>query len=125
MSADKKLGAHTRSAIKKREPTIAKLYGEYNKTCDQLASMIKSKRAPKSAVAPQRIDPKTVWQLEVDDAIWQDVGLDDDLDGDGENDEWQTEPPLWLANEAVCKGIVAILDLERADEEDRELAKEH
>ncbi|KAJ7729056.1 hypothetical protein B0H16DRAFT_1734416 [Mycena metata] len=121
---DKKLGAHTRSAIKKREPTIAKLYGEYNKTCDQLASMIKSKRAPKSAVAPQRIDPKTVWQLEVDDAIWQDVGLDDDLDGDGENDEWQTEPPLWLANESVRKGIVAMLDLERADEEDRELAKE-
>ncbi|KAJ7761334.1 hypothetical protein B0H16DRAFT_1456074 [Mycena metata] len=51
-------------------------------------------------------------------------GLDDDLDGNEENNEWQPEPPLWLANEAVRKGIVAMLDLERADEEDRELAKE-
>ncbi|KAJ7021923.1 hypothetical protein C8F04DRAFT_972110 [Mycena alexandri] len=124
MTNDKKLGAHTQSAIKKREPTIARLYGEYNKACDELARLIRSKRAPKSAVPPQRIDPKTVWQLEVDDAIWQDVGLDDNIDDGNDGDEWETEPPLWLKSEAVRKGIIAMLDLERAEEEDRELAKE-
>jgi len=75
-------------------------------------------------VPPQRIDPKTVWQLEVDDAIWQDVGLDDDIDDGNDGDDWETEPPLWLKSEAVRKGIITMLDLERAEEEDRELAKE-
>ncbi|KAJ7111122.1 hypothetical protein C8R46DRAFT_932834 [Mycena filopes] len=124
----KQLGAHTKSAISKREPTIAKLYGEYNKACAQLSKLIKNKSAPPSAVAPVPIDPKTVWQLDVDDEIWQDVGLDDDDGDEGEqedqNDAAQTEPPLWLKSEAVRKGILAMLDLERAAEEDRVLAKE-
>ncbi|KAJ6534907.1 hypothetical protein B0H19DRAFT_964070, partial [Mycena capillaripes] len=54
--------------------------------------------------------------LDVDDAIWQDVGLDDD---DGEGDA-----PIWLSDDNVRKGIPAMLDLQRADEEDLELAKE-
>lgn len=65
-------------------------------------------------IAPERIDEKKVWELDVDDSVWQDVGLDDDDD----------EPPLWLSNDGVRKGIPAMLDLERSKEEDLELAKE-
>ncbi|KAJ7615780.1 hypothetical protein DFH06DRAFT_1013158 [Mycena polygramma] len=117
LTSEKKLGSHTLSAIKKREPSISKLYKDYNKTCAAIAKLIKSRAAPKSAIAPQPIDEKKVWELDVDDGIWQDVGLDDD-------DDEGAAAPLWLSNDPVRKGIPAMLDLQRADEEDRELAKE-
>jgi hypothetical protein len=37
------------------------------------------------------IPAKGLWQLDVDGAIFQDVGLDD-------NDNGSTEPPLWLTS---------------------------
>ncbi|KAJ7917867.1 hypothetical protein B0H13DRAFT_1608008, partial [Mycena leptocephala] len=114
IASEKKLGSHTRSAIKKCEPGIAKLYKEYNKAYAAIAKLIKSKSALESAVAPEPIDEKKVWELDVDNSVWQDVGLDDD-------DE---EPPLWLKDEGVRKGIPAMLDLARSKEEDLELAKE-
>lgn len=54
--------------------------------------------------------------MDVDDAIWQDVGLLDDDEG--------VEPPLWLSDDSVRSGIRAILELDRADEEDIILGKE-
>ncbi|KAJ7431651.1 hypothetical protein B0H11DRAFT_1679861, partial [Mycena galericulata] len=119
---EKKLGAHAEVAIKRRDPGIATLYKEYNKLCAQIRTMIQNRTAPRKVIAPQVIDPKKVWQLDVDDDIWQDVGLDDDDDDDGA--AGSSEPPLWLSNESVRSGILAMLDVDRADEEDRELEKE-
>ncbi|KAJ7909808.1 hypothetical protein B0H13DRAFT_1877310 [Mycena leptocephala] len=80
----------------------------------QLASADQGQGSTRGVIAPERIDEKKVWELDVDDSVWQDVGLDDDDD----------EPPLWLSNDGVRKGIPAMLDLERSKEEDLELAKE-
>ncbi|KAF7353564.1 hypothetical protein MSAN_01546700 [Mycena sanguinolenta] len=76
-------------------PEIASPYrsGGETKTAQNIES------APRGAIAPDRIDPKKVYALDVDDSIWQDVGLEDDDD--------RAEPPL-----------------DRADEEDAMLAKE-
>ncbi|KAJ7614814.1 hypothetical protein FB45DRAFT_681719, partial [Roridomyces roridus] len=71
---------------------------------------------PKNAVAPENIDPKSMWRLDVDDAIWQDVGLDDE--------EEDGAPPRWLADDDVRRGILAMLDVDRADEEDETLQRE-
>ncbi|KAJ6534908.1 hypothetical protein B0H19DRAFT_964166, partial [Mycena capillaripes] len=57
---EKKLGSHTQSAIKKREPSISKLYKDYNKACAEIAKLIKRKAAPQSAIAPEPIDEKKV-----------------------------------------------------------------
>ncbi|KAJ6564318.1 hypothetical protein B0H19DRAFT_1258773 [Mycena capillaripes] len=84
--------------------------------CAEIAKLIKRKAAPWSAIAPEPIDEKKVWELDVDDAIWQDVGLDDDDD--------EGDAPIWLSDDNVRKGIPAMLDLQRAYEEDLELAKE-
>ncbi|KAJ7432852.1 hypothetical protein B0H11DRAFT_1660616, partial [Mycena galericulata] len=119
---EKKLGAHAEVAIKRRDPGIATLYKEYNKLCAQIRTMIQNRTAPRKVIAPQVIDPKKVWQLDVDDNIWQDVGLDDNDNDDGA--AGSSEPPLWLSNESVRSGILAMLDVDRADEEDRELEKE-
>jgi hypothetical protein len=55
----------------------------------------------------------------VDDAIFQDVGLDEDDDAIA-----PTEPPLWLCDEQVRAGIKAVLALDRCDEEDARLLRE-
>ncbi|KAJ7149089.1 hypothetical protein C8R43DRAFT_1128849 [Mycena crocata] len=71
---------------------------EYNKLCTQIATEIREKRAPPNAIAPKRIDPKTLFKLE--------------------------KPPPWLSSETVRSGINAMLEVDRADEEDRILLKE-
>jgi len=53
--------------------------------------------------------------LDVDDAIWQDVGLNDDV---------SEEPPLWLCDAKVQSGILAMLDLDRCEEEELRLQHE-
>ncbi|KAJ7899941.1 hypothetical protein B0H13DRAFT_2336707 [Mycena leptocephala] len=114
---DSKLHAHTAAAVKRREPTITKLVGEYNKLCAQIAKLIKDGKAPRGSTPPVPIPAKGLWQFDVDDAIFQDVGLDD-------NDDGSTEPPLWLCDEQVRAGIKAVLQLDRCDEEDAQLLRE-
>ncbi|KAF7353282.1 hypothetical protein MSAN_01516100 [Mycena sanguinolenta] len=99
-ASDQKLRAHTEAAVKRRQPKISNLVREYNKLCDAMGHEIRTRKAPRGAIAPDRIDPKKVYALDVDDSIWQDVGLEDDDD--------RAEPP----------------PLDRADEEDAMLAKE-
>ncbi|KAF7360907.1 hypothetical protein MSAN_01120600 [Mycena sanguinolenta] len=113
-----KLHAHTESAVKRREPTISKLATEYNKLCKQIDTLIRAKKAPRKAIAPLPIPREGLWQLDVDDAIFQDVGLDD------HDDDYHDHPPLWLCDEKVRTGIKAMLDLDRCDEEDARLRRE-
>jgi hypothetical protein len=115
--SEKKLLTHTESAVKKREPKISNLKNEYNKLCDAIAALIQRKRAPRGAIAPERISSDGLYKLDVDDTIWQDVGLDD---GDDED----TVAPPWLCEEKVRDGIRAVLQLDRTKEEDVILKKE-
>ncbi|KAJ7240316.1 hypothetical protein B0H12DRAFT_1024705, partial [Mycena haematopus] len=115
---DAKLHAHTESAVKRREPTISKLAGEYNKLCAELAKVIRNGKAPENSIAPVPIPREGLWQLDVDDAIFQDVGLDD------HDDDYDDDPPAWLCDEKVRAGIKALLELDRCDEEDARLRRE-
>ncbi|KAJ6570606.1 hypothetical protein DFH09DRAFT_1246915 [Mycena vulgaris] len=115
---DQKLYSHTESAIKRREPTISKVNSDYNKLCGEISKVIKEGKAPQGTIAPVPIPAKGIWQLDVDNGIWQDVGLDQD---DGEP---AAEPPLWLCDEKVRPGIKAMLELDRCSEEDICLKKE-
>ncbi|KAF7337379.1 hypothetical protein MSAN_02264000 [Mycena sanguinolenta] len=85
-ASDQKLRAHTEAAVKRRQPKISNLVREYNKLCDAMGHEIRTRKAPRGAIAPDRIDPKKVYALDVDDSIWQDVGLEDDDD--------RAEPPV-------------------------------
>ncbi|KAJ7714827.1 hypothetical protein DFH07DRAFT_974350 [Mycena maculata] len=105
---------HAGQAIKRRDPNISKLMTAYNKSCDNIAKLIAAKKTPRSAVAPAQV-AKSLYKLDVDDIIWQDVGLDEDNNND-------TAPPLeekprllrerghlqiWFAREwkTVCEAI--------------------
>ncbi|KAJ7845029.1 hypothetical protein B0H14DRAFT_2358311, partial [Mycena olivaceomarginata] len=113
---DQKLYAYTEAAVKRREPTISKLNGQYNKLCKEITTLIKQKKAPPHSMALLPIPADHLWQLDMDDDIWQDVGLDDD--------EISAEPPLWLCDEKVRSGIRAMLELDRCKEENVRLKKE-
>jgi hypothetical protein len=56
-----------------------------------------------------------LFQLDVDDDIWQDVGLDDENSG---------PIPKWLGDDGVRQGIKFLLQLDRCEEEERRLIKE-
>jgi hypothetical protein len=104
-----------KSSIKRREPTILKLANTYNDLCRQLANLIANGQAPPGSVVPQSIQRDGLFRLDVDDDIWQDVGLDDEYDGG---------IPLWLGDEGVRLGIQALLQHDRCCEEEVRLRKE-
>jgi hypothetical protein len=92
-----------------------KLASNYNALCAQLAKLIERRKAPRNAIAPQPIQSNGLFNLDVDDEIWQDVGLDDDSDG---------PMPLWLCNDDVRRGIKSLLEVDRCIEEEQRLRME-
>jgi hypothetical protein len=56
-----------------------------------------------------------LFALDIDDTIWQDVGLaDEDL----------MDPPLWMCDEDVRRGIKVLLELDHCLEEEAHLVHE-
>ena len=68
-------------------------------------------------MSPIPIDLEGLFHLDVDDNIWQDIGLTD------ENDNNIAIPP-WLADDDVREGIRALLDYNRCEEEEERLKQE-
>jgi len=112
-----KLEKHAQGQIKKKEPGIQVLARKYNTLCDELTDLIRKKHAPRGAIVPVYIDINGLFKLDVDDDIWHDIGLSDDIDA------LQNIPP-WLGDENVREGIKALLELDRCEEEERRLVSE-
>ncbi|GBE80067.1 hypothetical protein SCP_0212700 [Sparassis crispa] len=111
-----KLSSHAESSIKRREPGILKLAKTYNDLCKQMDLLIKQRKAPRYAVSLQPIQGNGLFKLDIDDDIWQDVGLDDDDD--------IAAVPRWLGDETVREGIKNRLLLDRCNEEEERLREE-
>ncbi|KAG1880686.1 hypothetical protein C8R48DRAFT_744865 [Suillus tomentosus] len=103
-SAEHKLHANTQHSIKHREPGILKL----------LRSLIHQQRAPPSAIPPHPIAHEGIFLLNVDNKIWQDVGLDDNC----------MHPLAWLSDEATRSGICLQLEVDWCIEEETCLMQE-
>ncbi|KAK7435870.1 hypothetical protein VKT23_019401 [Stygiomarasmius scandens] len=69
-------------------------------------------KAPAHAVPPIKIEKSTLFALDTDEDIWQDVGLTENGD---------QLPPPWMVDENVRKGIRAMLELDRCAEESARL----
>ncbi|KAG6806041.1 hypothetical protein H0H92_012938, partial [Tricholoma furcatifolium] len=104
---DDKINEHTATSVKRRDPSISKLASTFNALQQKLVEMIKAGRAPPGSSAPARIETKGLFALDVDDAIWQDVGLTDD------SHEEDVGLPPWLADDKVREGIRAVLESDR------------
>ncbi|KAJ7702621.1 hypothetical protein B0H16DRAFT_1347489, partial [Mycena metata] len=81
--------------------------------------LILDRHAPRKAIAPLPIPSKGLWKLDVDDAIFQNIGLDERVNGEADDN-----PPLWLSDKRVRTGIKAMLELDRCNEEDARLQRE-
>lgn len=111
-----KLDKNAHQQMKRKEPGITSLAQKYNKACKALQTMVTEKKAPHGARAPVMIELEGLFKLDVDDDIWQDIGLTD------END--YATVPDWLGNDLVRKGIKALLEHDRCLEEKRRLIQE-
>ncbi|KAG1816761.1 uncharacterized protein BJ212DRAFT_1254087, partial [Suillus subaureus] len=106
---------HTEASIKRREPMILKIVSTYNSLCNQLHVLIHQRKVPANAIPPIPISCDGIFQLDVDDDIWQDVGLEDET----------VNPPQWLADDNVHQGICLLLDLDHCLEEEDRLRHKH
>ncbi|KAF9236945.1 hypothetical protein BU15DRAFT_76430 [Melanogaster broomeanus] len=75
---EQKLHKHISNALNRREPAILSLVSQYNSLCDNMKTYIKDGNAPRHAAQPVKISRQGLFSLDVDDEIWQDVGLEDD-----------------------------------------------
>ena len=105
-----KLEKHAQSQLKRKEPGIQALARKYNKLCNDLEKMIKKNKAPRGAISLLAIEMDGLFKLDVDDDIWQDIGLTDDLDD-------SAKIPDWLGNDKVRKGIKVLLEYDHCLEE--------
>ncbi|KAF7371880.1 hypothetical protein MVEN_00045200 [Mycena venus] len=115
---DAKLHAPTESAVKCWEPTITKIASEYNKLCGDIVKLVRAGKVHAGVRAPLIIPPGRLWQLDMDNAIFEDVGSDD------HDDDYNDWLPLWLCDEKVWAGIKALLELDQAEEEEAQLCRE-
>ncbi|KAE9397534.1 hypothetical protein BT96DRAFT_957901 [Gymnopus androsaceus JB14] len=79
---------------------------KYKRLCNDMATLIQQNKAPRNTIMPVKIKMEGLFDLDVDDNMWLDIGLgyDDDDKGDG------SAPPLWLSNDNIQAGIRAMLD---------------
>ena len=105
-----KLEKHAQSQLKRKEPGIQATARKYNKLCADLSQMMEKHAAPKGAIAPLPIQLDGLFKLDVDDDIWQYIGLTDDTDD-------MMSIPEWLGNDEVRIGIKALLEYDRCVEE--------
>jgi hypothetical protein len=81
-----------------------------------MAAAIRERKAPSKAVVPRPIPMDKLFDLDVDDTIWDDVGLRDSDD--------TAEVPLWLSDDQIRTGIRGILLRDHCDEELKRLRYE-
>ncbi|KAF8870464.1 hypothetical protein CPB84DRAFT_1855562 [Gymnopilus junonius] len=112
-----KLEAHAGQQLKRKEPGIQNLARKYNKLCQEMEKLIQNRRAPRGARVPPQIELGSLFKLDVDDDIWQDIGLMDEMDE-------SSNIPEWLGDDDVRKGIKALLLFDRCLEEEQRLIKE-
>lgn len=118
MWTEQRINEHTQDSVKHRDPGISQLAYKYNRLCDDMSMLIRQKKAPHNSTAPLKIEMEQLFELDVDDNIWLDVGIGYD------DEEDNSVPPLWLSNENVRAGIRAITDVDCCLEEQKRLLQE-
>ncbi|KIJ39761.1 hypothetical protein M422DRAFT_174688 [Sphaerobolus stellatus SS14] len=106
----------TKNLLKRSKQSISMLIARYNRLIDEMKAMKRRGAAPHGARVPDNLEITDLFRLDVDDAIWLDDIWDDEDD--------QTPPPRWLADEGVRQSIPALLEVDRIVEEKERLDAE-
>ncbi|KAF9520212.1 hypothetical protein BS47DRAFT_1387543 [Hydnum rufescens UP504] len=100
---------HTSRAIKHHYQSVKGLVAEYNKCRESMKKLRGHQGIPRNALIPPSIDMKGLFSLDVDNDIWQDIGLADD--------EFDSDVPPWLGDEMVRNGIQLVQDIANCQDE--------
>ena len=84
---------HANKALKQHYHSIKNLVVDYNKRRVSMMKLRGRRGIPRNAVIPPPIEMKGLFSLDVDNDIWQDIGL--------ANDEFGGKVPPWLGDEDV------------------------
>ncbi|KAF9506854.1 hypothetical protein BS47DRAFT_1367076 [Hydnum rufescens UP504] len=88
---------HTTKALKRHYRSVKSLVVDYNKWQLNMMKLRGRGGISKNAIIPPPIDMKGLFGLDVNNDIWQDIGLT--------NDEFDGTVPPWLGDEDVRNGI--------------------
>ena len=113
---DRRLNTHIQSHTKDKEPATLNLVRQYNNICQEMNQLIKDNKAPKGALSPRLMDREGLFSLDVDDEIWQDIGLSNE-----EFELAEEEQSGWLVDDRIRGGIKYLLQLDRCMEEETRL----
>ncbi|KAG6904977.1 hypothetical protein DXG01_005855 [Tephrocybe rancida] len=105
---DQKVDAHTAASVRSRKPAILKVARSYNTLCNTMEQLLKKGKAPHGTICPKPLELKGIFDLDVDDMIWEDIGLEEGT---------PAAPLPWLADKDVHAGIKALLERDRCLEE--------
>jgi hypothetical protein len=106
----------TKGLVRRTRKGMSTMVSRFNRYIKQMAVLVNAGEAPKGAILPKRLNTKRLWKIDIDDVIWNDSGLDVDLEED--------RPPRWMEDTHVRKGIAALLIVDRCREEKVRLEKE-
>lgn len=115
-SNEDKVQSHIQKQVKRHEPGVVQLASKYNKLCADMAALKANGGAPKQSIIPSKIEREGLFKLDVDDDIWQDIGLNED--------DFEGVIPAWLGDEPTRQGIKAMLEKDRCLEEEQRLSLE-
>ncbi|KAG6905677.1 hypothetical protein DXG01_001306 [Tephrocybe rancida] len=104
-----KVDAHTAASVKSRKPAISKLAHSYNALCNTMQQLFNKGKAPHGTICPKQLELKGIFDLDVNDIIWEDIGLEEGM---------PAAPPLWIADEGMRVGIKALLEQDQCLEEE-------
>lgn len=105
-----------------KDANISRYYNEFRNLWAAMEKERKEGRKPAGAIMPVDVPRDTLWNLDVDDPIWNDVGLGWSEpgvplgEGDG-NGEDRIQIPRWMGDDAVRCGMRAFGLKNRATEE--------
>lgn len=100
---------HANKALKRRFRSVKGLVAEYNKHRVSMMKLRGRRGIPHKAVIPPPIEMKGLFSLDVDNDIWQDIGLADD--------EFGGKVPPWLGDEDVRNGLRLVREIANCRDE--------
>ena len=102
--------------LNRRKGGHERLVKSYERLRQEMQRLIACGDAPTGATVPNQLSSERLWDLDVDDDVWTDLARDG---------QYQDEAPGWLCDVPTRKGIRAMLDLQRSNEELERLEHEH
>jgi len=108
--------AQLKQSLNRRKGGHERLVKSYEKLRQEMQDLIAHGDAPTGATIPNQLSIERLWDLDVDDDLWMDLARDG---------QYQDDAPRWLYDEPTKRGIRAMLDLQRCDEELERLDHEH